>query len=130
MKHLLKIGLLMIALSGCNGSKPKPIGKLVVTNSSPRDVEVIRIRDIGDTSASGIITSGSKHEAFFASATAPVTCTIEWRILKPKGPIRKSIISLSHLEGSRLGGYELELNGSLTWKVSPVPYPRAAKPKP
>lgn len=125
MKHFLRLGLLILALSGCNSGPPKSLGKLVVTNNSSGDVEVIDVMDIGETSLSGTISSGSKIEAFFATASAPTTCTIKWRTLNPKGSIKQSNVPLGHLAGTRLGGYELVLDGSLNWNAVAVPYPGA-----
>ena len=128
MKQLIKVGLLILALSGCDSGPLKSRGKLVVTNSSPDDVEVLSVIDIGDNSVRGTILSGHKIEAYFASASAPTSCTIEWRSVKPKGSTQWSRISLAHLAGTRKGGYEFVLDGALTWNVVPVPYPGAAPP--
>ena len=128
MKHLLKVAPIAFALLSCDSGKPKSIGKLVVSNRSPNDIEVIRFRNIGDTSASGSVSSGTDFESFFASETPPTSCTIEWRQIRPKGTAQRSSVSMAHLAGTRLGGYQFILDSSLKWKVAPVPYPGSPPP--
>ena len=130
MRLLLKVILLML-LSACGESDPKPIGKLVLTNGSARQVEVIGVIGIGETSLEGPITVGSSIDGFFASALVPSNCKVRWRKLNPKEGTQESVVSLGHLAGTRLGGYELVLDKTFQWSAVAVPYPGSpTSPKP
>jgi hypothetical protein len=126
MYRILFTAFIALAVFGCNSSDAlRDVGKVAITNKSPRAVEVKSL-EIGDSTLMKNVAPSSTEEEFFVCekrGILPEKCVIRWQLQDPKEDSKEMVIDLRALNKSPLGGYMLTFDSSFTWSVSPLPRP-------